>query len=245
MSRLISVSRPETGAVRCEHLVAQHDIAVFVQTEFELGICDNDTAAQGIIRAFFVKSDGVVAELGSVFFPFARECLFKMSNALLIGNILIVVADLSLCGRCIDGFRQFIGFFEPFRQADAAYSAVFLIACPAAACNISADNTFDGKHVQLLAHHAVSVKFRFPEKFRHIFYICGNHMIRQDILCHVKPELGHLCEHGSFFGNRVFQDNVKTADPVSRNQNQAVAVVIDFAYFSFFNRFHFVYLVCL
>ena len=70
-------------------------------------------------------------------------------------------------------------------------------------------------------------------------------MIRQDILCHVKPELGHLCEHGSFFGNRVFQDNVKTADPVSRNQNQAVAVVIDFAYFSFFNRFHFVYLVCL
>ena len=126
VSRLISVSRPETGAVRCEHLVAQNDIAVFVQTEFELGICDNDTAAQGIIRAFFVKGDSVVAELGSVFFPFARECLFKMSNALLVGNIFVMVADLSLCGRCIDGFRQFIGFFETFRQADAAYSAVFL-----------------------------------------------------------------------------------------------------------------------
>ena len=96
VTRLIAFCRPEAGAVRCEHLVAQNDIAVFVQTEFELGICDNDTAAQGIIRAFFVKSDGVVAEFGSVFFPFARECLFKMSNALLVGNILAVLPKFRL-----------------------------------------------------------------------------------------------------------------------------------------------------
>ena len=69
-------------------------------------------------------------------------------------------------------------------------------------------------------------------------------MVRKDILCHVKPEFGHLCEYSAFFGDCVFQDNVKTADPVGGNQDQAVAVVIDFSYFSFFNRFHFVYLVC-
>ena len=99
MARLISFCRPETGAVRCEHLVAQNDIAVFVQTEFELGICDNDTAAQGIIRAFFVKGDSVVAELGSVFLAFAREIFLQVGNALLVGNVLVMIADLSLCGR--------------------------------------------------------------------------------------------------------------------------------------------------
>ena len=45
MSRLISVSRPEAGAVRCEHLVAQNDGSVLVETEFKLGISDNDSAA--------------------------------------------------------------------------------------------------------------------------------------------------------------------------------------------------------
>ena len=42
MSSLVAVSRPEAGAVRCEHLVAKYDVAVFIQTKFKLGIRNDD-----------------------------------------------------------------------------------------------------------------------------------------------------------------------------------------------------------
>ena len=40
----------------------------------------------------------------------SREVFLEMVDALLEGNILIMVADLSLCGRSIDRLREFIGF---------------------------------------------------------------------------------------------------------------------------------------
>ena len=111
MSRLIAVCGPEAGAVRCEHLIAKDDITVFIQSEFEFGICDNDAAAQCVIRAFFVKSDGVVAEFLCVLFYFSGEVFFQVSDALLIGNVFVMLADLCFCGWSVDGLRQFVGFF--------------------------------------------------------------------------------------------------------------------------------------
>ena len=35
MSRFISFSRPETGAVRCEHLITDYHVSVFIQTKFK------------------------------------------------------------------------------------------------------------------------------------------------------------------------------------------------------------------
>ena len=60
-----------------------------------------------------------------------------MSNALLKGNILVVITDLGFGGRCVDRFRQFIGFFQTFRQFDAADSTVLLVACPAASGDVA------------------------------------------------------------------------------------------------------------
>ena len=37
--------RPETGAVRCQHLITDNHITIFIKTKFEFGICDNDTTA--------------------------------------------------------------------------------------------------------------------------------------------------------------------------------------------------------
>lgn len=55
--------------------------------------------AQGVVRTFFIKSDRAVAELGSVFFPFARELFLQMNDALLIRNVFVMVADFCLGGR--------------------------------------------------------------------------------------------------------------------------------------------------
>ena len=63
-------------------------------------------------------------------------------------------------------------------------------------------------------------------------------MVREDVLGHVEPEPGHLGQDGSLFGHIIFQDYIKTTDTVCGDHDQAVAVVVDFAYFSFFDWFH-------
>ena len=161
-----------------------------------------------------------------------------MSDALLEGDVFIVITNLSFCGWCVDWFRQFVGLFQSFRQFDAAYSAVFFITFPAASCNVAAHDTFDREHFKLAAHHAVAVKLWLLEKFRHIFYINRNHVVRKNIFCQIKPEFGHLSKYRSFFGYDIFQNNIEAADAVSCNHDQTVAVVINLANFTFFNRFH-------
>ena len=45
VSRFITFYRPETGAVRCQHLITDNHITIFIKTKFEFCICNNDTAA--------------------------------------------------------------------------------------------------------------------------------------------------------------------------------------------------------
>ena len=61
-------------------------------------------------------------------------------------------------------------------------------------------------------------------------------MVRQDVFGHIKPELGHLCQNGTFLCNLVVQDHIKTADAVRSNHDKAVAIIINLAYFTFFDR---------
>lgn len=102
VSGLISVGRPEPGTVRSQHLVADDKIPLLVQAELKLGVCDNDAAGQGVIRAFLIEGKRTVAKLRGIFFTLSRKILFQMSNALFIRNILVVVADLGFCRRRID-----------------------------------------------------------------------------------------------------------------------------------------------
>src|SRR5699024_7547670 len=114
MSRLITVSRPETGAVRREHLITDHNVSVLIQTKFKFGVCNNDAAGQSVICALFIKSDGIVTKFCSVLFTFSREIFFQVGNALLIGNVFVVFTDLCFCGWCVDWLRQFVRFYQPF-----------------------------------------------------------------------------------------------------------------------------------
>ena len=110
VSGFIPVRRPETGTVGSEHFVAQDDIALLVQSEFEFGIRDDNAARQGVFCAFLIEGDRIIPKFGSIGFSFARESLFQIINTLPIGDILVMVADLGLGGRRIDRFRQFVGF---------------------------------------------------------------------------------------------------------------------------------------
>ena len=44
MAWFISFSRPETRAIRSQHLITDHQISFFIQTEFKLGVCNDDSA---------------------------------------------------------------------------------------------------------------------------------------------------------------------------------------------------------
>ena len=188
MSRLIALCRPETGAVRCEHLVAKHDVSIFIQSKFKFCVRNDNAASKCIFRTLFIKSNRVVTDLLRIFSAFSRIIFFQMRNTLLKGNILIVISDLSLCGRRIDRLRQLVRLLQSLRKADATDLTGLLIACPAAARDVATHNALDRNHVQLPAQHAVPVKFLLLEKFRHILDICRDHVVRKDILREVEPE---------------------------------------------------------
>ena len=52
--RTVLISRPETGRVRCQHLVYQVESAGRVLAEFKLGIGNNDPLGQGKGRTFSI-----------------------------------------------------------------------------------------------------------------------------------------------------------------------------------------------
>ena len=120
-----------------------------------------------------------------------------------------MVSQLRLGTWRIDRLRQLVAFLQSLRQCNPTDYAVFLIACPAASRNVSADNALNRKHLQFFAEHAVPVKFRFPEKIRHIVHIYADHVIGHNILCIVKPEPGHLGENLPLTCHLIFQYDIK------------------------------------
>ncbi len=127
MSGLVAVYRPETGAVGSQYFIPQYHVAVLIQSELQLGICDNDSFGQCIIRTFFINSDGIVTKLGRIFCALAGETLLQIFHTLLIGDILIMISDLRLGGRGIDGLGKLICLLQTFRKLDTAYGTVFFL----------------------------------------------------------------------------------------------------------------------
>ena len=105
----INIGRPETGAVGGQHFIAQYHIAVFIQTEFKLGVCDNDASCQGIFRTLLVKSNGVILNLGCELLTQDGEVLLQEGNAMIDRNIILMVANLGFGRRGVNGFRQLVG----------------------------------------------------------------------------------------------------------------------------------------
>ena len=131
MSGFISLDRPEAGGIRCQHLIAEDNLTVVIQTEFKLGIRDDDTAGPRVIRALRIQGDRCFFNAGSVFPAVPRELLLQNVNGALVGDVFIMVADFRFRGRSVDRFGKLIAFLQPFRKTDAADGSVLLIALPA------------------------------------------------------------------------------------------------------------------
>ena len=87
MAGLIALQRPEAAGIGGEHLIAQHHVAVLIQTKLELGVSNDDAAAQGIRGALLVQGNGVVPQLGGVVLAMAGELLFQHLNALFVADV--------------------------------------------------------------------------------------------------------------------------------------------------------------
>ena len=110
MANFVAFYRPETGAVRGEHFIANNDAAVLIQTKLKFGISNDDSVSVRIIRTFFVKSDGAVTKLCGILCALAREVFLQVVNALLVGDVFVVVTNFRLGGRSVDRLRQFLRF---------------------------------------------------------------------------------------------------------------------------------------
>ncbi len=237
MARLITVDRPEAAGVRSEHFVGDDDVALFIETELELGVGDDDALGTGVVRALVVQREGAVSQLLRILFALARELLLEDFDGLFIGDVLVMVTDLRLGGRGVDGFRQLVGLLQALRQFDAADGAVLAVALPAGTGDVTTDDGFDGKHGEFLAEHAVSVELRLTEVLRHVVHIDADHMVRKDVFRQIEPEFGHLGQDGTLLRDFVLEDDIERGDAVGGNEDQCIAQVIDLADFSFFDGF--------
>ena len=64
-------------------------------------------------------------------------------------------------------------------------------------------------------------------------------MIRQDVAGHIEPELGHLCQYCTLLLDLVLQDHIIAADTVGCDHDQAVPIIVNLTYLTFFDRLHF------
>ena len=236
MARLVALQGPEAGGIRGQHLVAQHHVAGLVQAELELGVGNDDAAAQGVVGALLVQGDGVVAQLAGVFLALAGEVLFQHVDALLIRDVLVVVAQVGLGAGGVDGLGELVRLAQALGQGDAADLAGLLVAGPAAAGDVAADDALDGQHGQLAAEHAVALELGLAEEFGHIGGVHRDHVVGQQVLRIVEPELAHLGQDGALLGDLVFEDHVERRDAVGGHHDQSVAHVIDLAHFALFER---------
>ena len=147
-----------------------------------------------------------------------------------------MVAQVGLGAGGVDGLGQLVRLLQALGQGDAADLAGLLVAGPAAAGDVAADNALDGQHGQLAAQHAVALELGLMEKFGHIGGVHRDHVVGQQVLGVIKPELAHLGQDGALLGDLVLQDHIKGRNAVGGNHHQGVAHVINLADLALFER---------
>jgi len=179
------------------------------------------TMGASITAMFYVGMKLVRDEEGYVFKGFIKSFKQNFKQGFLIELIIgvvaaLLIADIRICymwAKADGGPAHHASSCHVHRISSAAAdasirrgrrlafsSAIFLYRYwpSAASCDITADDALNRKHLKLTAHHALSFEFLLLEEFRHVFYIYGNHVIRDNVFRQVKPELGHLCQYLAF-----------------------------------------------
>ena len=190
---------------------------MFIQSEFEFGVANNNAALLGVSRRFGVEGNGFVAHL-------RRQ--FSTDNAFAFGkrNVFIVVAHRRFGRWGKQHFRQPLCFLQPSGQGNAAHGAGFLVVFPAAAGQIAAHNRFHFHRRELFHHHRAcrqSVRLLGRQYIGHIIAgeMVGHHMRKL-----IKPEIGNLGENFALARNRVVQNHIKGRQPVGGHHQHALGV---------------------
>lgn len=114
MTGLVAFYRPEAAGVGSQHLIGKNNLAVLIQAEFKLGIGNDDASGACVIGTLDIKGNGCVLDLLRIFLTVAGECLLKNFNALLVGDVLVVITDFCLGAGSVDRLGQLVAFLQAF-----------------------------------------------------------------------------------------------------------------------------------
>jgi hypothetical protein len=132
-----------------------------------------------------------------------------------------VLADRCLRGGGEDRFGQLRALDEPRRQRHAGDRAVLLVLLETETGEVAAGDALDGQHLQLAAPD------RAPGELR------GHVRRRDDVVGHLgellEPPQRELGEQRALVRDPGRQDDVVDRQPVRRDQDQVVAVLVDVA----------------
>jgi hypothetical protein len=212
---LVLVGRPKARGVGRQDLIAEHDLGPGAGAELELGVREDDAALQGVRRRVLVELDRDPLELGEQG-PRADD----LCRAVEV-DVLVVVADLRLGGRCEDRRRQLLGLLQAGGQLDPADRLIDLVLLPAGAGQVATDDALDRVHLEPLDPDPAA-----GDLLRHVLV---EEVVRDDLAGRLEPEDRHLGEHLALVGNRVGEDHVVGADPVRGDHDQILVRVVDLA----------------
>jgi hypothetical protein len=161
---------PEAAAIRCQHLVDQHDRrrrGRIIQSEFELCVCDYDALLSGVVSSRRIELEGNLFDLVSDVFAYnfggcrllvwtlwqiIRDCTFLGTD------VLVMLALFSLCARCPDGRVKLLALSQTFLYLRAMDCAILLVFTPCTTRNVSSNDRLNRYDLQLSDLHTTSLK---------------------------------------------------------------------------------------
>ena len=175
-AKLVGILGPEPGRIGGQDFVCQHDlVGLQVQSEFELRVCDDDAAFEGVGVGGLVELDRQGGDCGSVGFAddfngcsktqlvrtgawnYPREGM----RTLVWVNVLIVLALLSLGARSVDrSIGEGLALLQPGSNLDTMHSTRLLVFLPRRTGNVSTNNSLNRKNLQLAHLHAPVLEHR-------------------------------------------------------------------------------------
>ena len=226
LTNLVGVLRPETAGVGGQHLIAQYQFAVLIQTELELGVGNDNTLGQSVVGALLVDLDGLIPDF---FGQFGAQNL----TGPLKGDVFVVLAQLSLGGGGEQGLGELLGFLKALGQGHSTDGAGLLIVSPAGTGDIASDDALHGEHFQFLDQHASALEFLGAELLGEFVPVGGDDMVGHNVRNIPEPERGKLVEDHTLVRNRIGHDDIISRDSVGNHNHQAVfGHFINFADFS-------------
>lgn len=230
-SHLIGLGRPEPAAVGRQNLVCQNQVSIFIKAELKLGIGDDDTLGEGILSTLGVELNALVPDL-------LGQVLAQNLDGLLVGDV-FVMSLFGLGRRRVDGLRKPLGLLKSSRQLDAADGAILLVALPARAGDIAANDALNGKHLQLLHQHTPFREVVLVEVRRHGRVLDGDHVVGDDVLGEVEPEGRHQVQDHPLARDVAGEDGVEGGDPVrGYHHHLSVVDVVDVPDLALADHFH-------